>query len=52
MLHKQTSQAAASSGLHLHASRITSPPSLDKSRPSFLACVQASEATRFATAPG
>jgi hypothetical protein len=31
-----TSQAAANSGDHLQASRITSPPSRDKSRPSFL----------------
>ena len=33
----QTSQAAANSGLHLQAARITSPPSRAKSRPSFRA---------------
>jgi hypothetical protein len=33
----QTSQAAASSGLHLQAARITSPPSRAKSRPSLRA---------------
>jgi len=33
----QTSQAAANSGLHLHAERITSPPSRAKSRPSLRA---------------
>ena len=48
----QTSQAAANSGLHLHAERITSPPSRAKSRPSLRAWVHASKATRFATAPG
>ena len=48
----QTSQAAANSGDHLQAERITSPPSRAKSRPSLRACVQASRATRLATAPG
>ncbi len=33
----QTSQAAANSGLHLHAARITSPPSRAKSLPSLRA---------------
>src|SRR5450759_42483 len=48
----QTSQAAAKSGLHLVASRITSLPSRARSRPSLRACTQASNATRLATAPG
>ena len=48
----QTSQAAASSGLHLQAARIISPPSRARSRPSLRACTQASSATRFAAAPG
>ena len=47
-----TSQAAANSGLHLQAARITSPPSRAKSRPSLRACVHASKATRLAAAPG
>jgi len=47
-----TSQAAASSGLHLQASRIISLPSTARSRPSLRACTHASRATRLATAPG
>ena len=47
-----TSQAAASSGLHLLASRIISLPSRARSRPSLRACTHASRATRLATAPG
>ena len=52
MISFHTSQAAASSGLHLLAARIISLPSRARSRPSLRACTHASRATRLATAPG
>ena len=45
-----TSQAAASSGLHLLASRIISLPSRARSRHSLRACTHASKDTLLATA--
>jgi hypothetical protein len=47
-----TSQAAASSRLHLAAARIISLPSRARSRPSLQACTHASKATLLAIAPG
>ncbi|KAF6994832.1 hypothetical protein CFC21_011433 [Triticum aestivum] len=47
-----TSQAVASSGLHLQAAPIISLPSRARSRPSLRACTQDSKATRLAATPG